>query len=104
MCFKDCDYHISSLNENLKQPLSSLFTILQFQVFIRRLSCNASLGSTVEETELEEIGLNDIHDRILLLADGGSNRVQTDRSAPIFINNCLEHSAVKIIQTKWIDL
>ena len=73
-------------------------------MLISRLGGDTSLRGTVQESELEQVWLDDIHDRILLLADGGGNRVQADRSATIFFDDGLEHSAIEIIQTKRINL
>ena len=82
----------------------AFFAVFQFQMLIGGLCCDPSLGGAVEESELEEIGLDHVHDRILLLADRGGDGIQIDRSAAIFFDNRLEHAAVDIVQTKRIDL
>src|SRR5687768_9807712 len=73
-------------------------------MLIRGFGRNASLGGAVQESKLEKIGLDHIHDGILLLTDGGSNCVQSYWSATIFLDNGLEHSPVNIIQAKRIHL
>ena len=84
---------------SLKQSLLSLFAVLQLQVLICRFGRDTPLGSAVEETKLKEIRLDHIHDRILLLADRGSNRVQANRSTAILLDDGVEYPSIDIIQT-----
>src|SRR5689334_13124448 len=73
-------------------------------MFVGRFGRNAPLRCTVEESKLEKIRLDDVHNRILLLANGGGDGIQAYRSTAILLDNGLEHAPVDIVETKWIDL
>src|SRR5512138_3020444 len=68
------------------------------------LGRDASLSRSVQEAELEEIGLDYVHDRILLLTDRGGDGIQADRSATVFVDDRLEHAAVEVVQTERVNL
>src|SRR3990172_6121500 len=51
----------------------------QSEVRIGAGSGHAALTRAFDETELEQVGLDHVHDRVGLLADGGGDRLQADR-------------------------
>ena len=65
---------------------------------------DASLRRAVQKAELQEVWLDHVHDRVLLFADGGSNRVQANWSAAIFFDDRPEHAAIHIIEPKRVNL
>ena len=52
----------------------------------------------VEKTELHQIGLVDFLDRAGVLADRGGDRVQTDGSTGVFIEDCAHHFLVNLVK------
>src|SRR5688500_821974 len=89
-----------TFDSTLKQSLLSFFLPVQFQMLVCRLGRDASLSGAVEEAKLEEIWLDDVHDRVLLLTDRSSDGVQADRTAAVFLDDGFEHATVDIVQTK----
>jgi hypothetical protein len=57
-----------------------------------------------QKTELQEVRLHNIHDRIRFFTDGCANGIQSYRTAAKLFYNRLQHAAIKIVQPQLINL
>ena len=88
---------------HLKQFRLGLLGIFDPQVFIGSLRGNATLRSTIKETQLEQIGFDHIHNGLGFFANGGGDSVQPNRTAVIFLDNSFQDTPVQVIQAERVD-
>src|SRR5215213_605036 len=77
---------------------------LDSQMGVGALGCDSATGSSLEKTELDEIRLVDIHDRIGFFTDCRCQRLDTDRSATEFFDNRTKNSAVNVVESEVVDI
>src|SRR4051794_15478160 len=65
---------------------------------------DAAAGGALEQAALEQVGLVDILDRVLLLADRDGERGEADGAAAELLADRAEDLAVQAVQAELVDL
>ena len=86
----------------LEQP--GLGRRLQPEVLERGCGGDAPARSALQQALAEQVGLDDVFDRVLGLADGGRQRGEPDRSAAELLADRLQQHAVEAVETLGVDL
>src|SRR5579885_3428413 len=97
--------YVEYLND--PQSLSLSLTIArrgQAQMLIGQASHHAPTRGTRDKTELQEIWLIDILNRLAILAGTGGQGIKTNRAAIEFLNDRQEEIAIGLVQADFINL
>ena len=71
---------------------------------VRPGRCTTSARRAGKEADLKQVRLVHVLDGDGLFTDGGRQRVKTDRSAAVILDDRLQHAAVGVVKTKLVDL
>ena len=77
---------------------------LYAEVFVGQAGSDATTGSAVQETDLNEERFVDLFEGVLLLCKGGGEGVEADGAAVILLNDGAEEAAVELVEAVGIDL
>lgn len=74
------------------------------EMLVRAAGGDPATRRALQETELDQVRLVDIHDCVRLLARRRRHRLDADRAAIELINNCRQDTAVGVVQAEVVNI